>query len=296
MSHSLRLQGAQRVYARHQKSLLFSTGGGTTLALSLFGSGKKDASQTGHKAKDYGVLQAIRESDSFYTMYMIDNAYAVLRKYRNSEDPEVLWRLARIICEQGKMCKNAEEKKRLFNEALEMAEKAIKNGGASGLFAAHKWYAIILDYVGEQEGTKSRIKRSYDVKVHLERALELNPLDATTWHILGVWHFTFADMPSYQRLAAKAIFGTPPSSTYEEALRHFERAESIQPGFYTANQYYLGQVYERLGQKDKAIEQYQQAFRAPVITVDDGDIHTKVYERLKKLGVQVESTVPKPPS
>lgn len=164
--------------------------------------------------------------------------------------------MARILAEKAKITKDKEEKKTLFLEALEYAEKAISNEPVSGSFGAHKWYAIIINYVGELEGTKSQIKRSYDMKVHLERALEINPLDATTWHILGVWHFTFADMPGYQRLAAKAIFGTPPSSTYEEALRHFEKAEAIQPGFYKANNVYLGEVYDRLGQKDKAIEKF----------------------------------------
>jgi hypothetical protein len=47
----------------------------------------------------------------------------------------------------------------------------------------------------------------------------------------GIWHFTFADLPSYQRLAANVFFASPPTSTYEEALRHFERAESIQVCF-----------------------------------------------------------------
>lgn len=46
-------------------------------------------------------------------------------------------------------------------------------------------YAIILNYVAELEGTKAQIQKSYDVKKHLERALEINSLDATTWHILG---------------------------------------------------------------------------------------------------------------
>ena len=59
--------------------------------------------------------------------------------------------------------------------------------------------AIILDYVGEIEGTKSRIAKSYEVSIssfldnfypqvrsHLERALEIYPGDATTWHILGI--------------------------------------------------------------------------------------------------------------
>ena len=85
-------------------------------------------------------------------------------------------------------------------------------------------------------------------------------MDATTWHILGVWHFTFADLPTYSRLAAKAIYGSPPSSTYEEALRHFEKAEAIHPNFYSANLLYMGQVYERMGKKNEAIEYIKKAF------------------------------------
>jgi hypothetical protein len=52
----------------------------------------------------------------------------------------MLWRLARVICEQGKMCTNPEEKKRLFEEALDIAKKAIDNAGESSCFGAHKWY------------------------------------------------------------------------------------------------------------------------------------------------------------
>lgn len=85
-----------------------------------------------------------------------------------------------------------------------------------------------MNYASECQGTKAQLTKSYDVKTHLERALEINPTDATTWMILGMWHFAFADMASYTRLAARAIYATPPSSTYEEALHHFERAEAIQ--------------------------------------------------------------------
>lgn len=74
---------------------------------------------------------------------------------------------------------------RLFKEALEFAEKAISNEEARGSFGAHKWYAIILNYVSELEGTKAQIKAALDVKRHFERALEINPMDATTWMTLG---------------------------------------------------------------------------------------------------------------
>lgn len=47
-------------------------------------------------------------------------------------------------------------------------------------------------------------------------------------YLIGMWHFEFADMASYTRLAARAIYATPPSSTYEEALDKFEKAELLQ--------------------------------------------------------------------
>ncbi|CAD5206943.1 unnamed protein product [Bursaphelenchus okinawaensis] len=250
---------------------------GTTVAGVFWGSApKKDEKQV--------VLDVIKDADIFYNQYMIDNAYGLLRKFRKSDDPEMLWRLARVICEQGKGCANKEEKLRLFKEALEYASKALSNSEAGGCFGANKWYAIILNYVSELEGTKAQIKASLDVKRHLERAVELNPMDATSWMILGMWHYSFANLGYASRLAAKAIYGSPPSSTYEEALRNFERAELIQPQFSSSNNFYLGQCYEQLGRKEEAVREYQKAFNAPCVSVDDNEYHQKAFEKLKKLG------------
>lgn len=105
-------------------------------------------------------------------------------------------------------------------------------------------YAIALNYASEAQGTKQQLVNAPEVKIHLERALSINPQDATTWMILGMflkftliflfqtfpgmWHFAFADMASYTRLAARAIYATPPSSTYEEAMDKFQKAEALQ--------------------------------------------------------------------
>lgn len=45
--------------------------------------------------------------------------------------------------------------------------------------------------------------------------------------IIGVWHFTFADMSPFIYMIAKTIYAKPPCSNYEEALRHFQKAEAI---------------------------------------------------------------------
>ncbi|KAK0424386.1 hypothetical protein QR680_008649 [Steinernema hermaphroditum] len=273
------------------RRLVTGTASGGLLSASFFTSGPTGGYELPKRGEVPNLDLIIKETDALYNNYLIDNAYAILRKHGSGTCPELLWRLARVVCEKAKLAKDKKEKDQLFMEALAIVEKALEYEEPEGCFGAHKWYAIILDYVGEIEGTKSRIKKSYEVREHLERALEINDGDATTWHILGVWHFTFADMPYYTRLAAKAIFGTPPSSTYEDALKNFERAEFIQPNFYSTNTFYLAETYDRLGRKDLALEYYKRAFLMPVVSADDGEIHKKAHDKLKKLGVKIAELV-----
>lgn len=119
-----------------------------------------------------------------------------------------------------------------------------------------------------------------------------NNLD-DTWYLkmfylsrifLGMWHFAFANMAFYTRWAVRAIHAKPPPSTYEDALYYFRKAESLQvkslfskflsfkPGFCSANNYYMGRVYENLNQKGKAIEEFKKAFHAKVVNIDDENI------------------------
>jgi hypothetical protein len=73
-------------------------------------------------------------------------------------------------------------------------------------------------------------------------SIELNPKDATSIYSLGYWCFLFADMPWYQRKIASAVFATPPTSTYEEALAYFKKAEETEPSFYSMNLLMLGKT------------------------------------------------------
>uniref|UniRef100_A0A183CHB5 Regulator of microtubule dynamics protein 1 n=1 Tax=Globodera pallida TaxID=36090 RepID=A0A183CHB5_GLOPA len=243
-------------------------GGGAALSLSLFGLGKDDKDKQ-KEANDEQPLLLIREADLYYEASLIDNAYNVLRRHRSSNNPEVLWRLARVLYKQGRAARSAAESKRLCYEAFDFAKKALENQPTTGSFGAHKWYAILLDRTAELEGNKARISKALEVKSHFERALELNAFDATTWHLLGVWHYEFADLPSHMRWLASMVYATPPKSTYDEALRCFERAETISPSFYAANNYYLGLVYEKMNQRNEALEQFKKAYYLPMADLDD---------------------------
>jgi hypothetical protein len=95
---------------------------------------------------------------------------------------------------------------------------------------AHK-YASIL-YAKAAKDTKEQISFAYKIREHSERALALRPDDPVLAHVLGVWHYEVAGLSWLMRKAASALYGTPPTSTYEEALRHLTQAEtaSAAPG------------------------------------------------------------------
>ncbi|CAI2293076.1 unnamed protein product [Caenorhabditis sp. 36 PRJEB53466] len=236
------------------------------------------------KPKNFDII--VRNADELYDNYLIDNCYNILKKFESSDCSELLWRLARVTCEQGKLSKDANQRKALILEAFEIVKKALAHEPKEGSFGAHKWYAILLDYVGEIEGNKSRIEKSFEVREHLEKALSIFEDDPTTWHILGLWHFSFANMGYATRMVAKAIFATPPSSTYQNALHYFLKAEQISPGFYSTNIYYIGEVYEQMGEKEEALTHFKQAFKMAVVTSDDAAIHKRAHEKLRKYGVK----------
>ncbi|XP_047401721.1 regulator of microtubule dynamics protein 1 isoform X3 [Sciurus carolinensis] len=172
------------------------------------------------------VEEILEQADYLYESGETEKLYQLLTQYKESEDAEVLWRLARASRDIAQLSGTSEEEKKLFvYEALEYAKRALEKNESS--FAAHKWYAICISDVGDYEGIKVKIANAYIIKEHFEKAIELNPKDATSIHLMGIWCYTFAEMPWYQRRIAKMLFATPPTSTYEEALGYFHRAEQV---------------------------------------------------------------------
>lgn len=228
--------------------------------------------------------KVIKDADELFAENDIVRLYELLVAHKDTGNADVMWRLARAACHMGKIGTDTEAKKGYTYEAFQYIQRALQLNDQN--FACHKWYAILLDYVGEYEGTKQRITSAYKVKEHLLRAIELNPRDATTIHSLGYWCFTIADLPWYQRKVASVIFATPPSSTYEEALKYFLDAEREDPNFYSMNLLLLGKTFLRLNDKDKAKNYLLRTRDYHVKTEDDKKAHKEAVELLAGLGVK----------
>lgn len=105
--------------------------------------------------------------------------------FQGEENAEILWRLARATFEVAKLSSSPAEQKQLDLEAYGYVELALRIDPEN--FAAHKWMFILLDKKASYDGLKERISQSFAVKQHIERACELNPKDATSFHLLGYW-------------------------------------------------------------------------------------------------------------
>lgn len=202
----------------------------------------------------------------FYIIILNASGYCIIlllqsTHHQDQSLPDIKWRLARAMYKLSKN-ENAPTNDLIRNAFVLVSEAVAKDDESS---AAHKWMAILLDKKSELDGIKERIKQLETVKAHMLRSRDLNPDDPTIWHMLGSYAFGLADMAWYQRKIVSAIFATPPSGTYEEALENSLRAEEKKENFYSPNLVLIGKCYLRLKDYAKAKEYFTKAANVKVL-------------------------------
>jgi len=263
-----------RSYRRFQKLNKYHTGA-FLLSLSLFSSSDN---------LDKKQRELIKEADELFNNTKYRDICKLLEAYKDSSDVELLWRLTRAqynLAQENST--SAEEKKTLIYEGFKIITRSLAIN--DNHFANHKWMSIMLDARSTYDGIKSRITHLESVKRHMLRAIELNPSDATSLYMLGLWCYQMADMPWYQRKIASTIFAAPPTSTYEEALEYFLKAETIDPKFYSQNLLMLGKTYMKLNMNDEALKYLKMAAVHPPTNDDDRNANSEAQKLLKNLKV-----------
>ncbi|NWR28919.1 RMD2 protein, partial [Tachuris rubrigastra] len=162
-------------------------------------------------------------------------------KYENCA--EFLWRLARAYGDLFEMTSDAEEKRKYFSNERNLQ--------------FNKWehlFAIMCGYMSQFESVQNKIRNGYLFKEHLDKAIELKPQDPFLYYLNGRWCYSVAQLSWIEKKVATALFGTPPTSTVEEALQNFLKAEEMRPGYSKCNYVYLAKCYKDLGQKNNALK------------------------------------------
>ncbi|XP_066467649.1 regulator of microtubule dynamics protein 2 [Tiliqua scincoides] len=186
-------------------------------------------------------------------------------KYKNYAG--FLWRLARAYGDMFEITTDAEEKKSYASEGKLVGENAVNLDSSSA--ESHQWFAMMCGYMSRFESIQNKIKNGYLFKEHLDKAIELKPQDPLLYYLTGRWCYEVAQLSWIEKKVAAALFGTPPTSTIQEALQNFLKVEEIHPGYSKYNYVYLAKCYKDLGQRSKALKWCETALSILPITKED---------------------------
>ena len=142
---------------------------------------------------------------------------------------DALWNASLINSRLGYQLGDDKEEKQLeyYNEALDLADRAIEHHGDKG----HSYYvkAVALGRWSELQDTDTRIKTSHDIKENVEKAADMIPDYAPVWHLYGVFHSDVANISGAEKFAANLISEGVPDGSNEKAEEYIKKAIEMMP-------------------------------------------------------------------
>jgi tetratricopeptide (TPR) repeat protein len=173
------------------------------------------------------------------------------------------------------------EKMKYYTTASYLAEKAIKINETSG--EAHCAYAMALGRIYENASSKQKIANSKVIKSEVDKSIKYSPKLAGAYHILGRWHRTIAGFNVLEKAMINTFFGgVPPGGTYDDAVKSFLTAISLEPKF-MLHQYELAETYYEMGKPIEAKLWAKKALEITASSPDDLKAKKDIEELLKKL-------------
>ncbi|XP_016382242.1 regulator of microtubule dynamics protein 3 isoform X3 [Sinocyclocheilus rhinocerous] len=167
---------------------------------------------------------------------------------------EFMWRLARAYSDMCETADNREEKRNYAEQGHYEAEVALTRNGLSA--DCHKWFAILTRLSSQYESIHGKLKSG--------RVLKVSSLG---------W---------LERKTAATIDETPPTSSLNEALENFLKAEELNPGFSKAVRLYIAKCHKELGNASEARNWVHLALSTPAGANEDSD-SAALQEELKAL-------------
>src|SRR6185295_4088630 len=75
--------------------------------------------------------------------------------------------------------------------------------------------------------TKQQIASLRLIKIAADKVIALDPNNDLAWQVLGRWYLALADLSRVQRAWVRVAYGKLPPAKYEDAVRCFEKAITL---------------------------------------------------------------------
>ena len=132
------------------------------------------------------------------------------------------------------------------------------------------------------ESNREKFEAVHIIKNAVDRAIQLDPNNDLSWHVLGRWHEGLAQVNPVMRAMAQVAFGKLPDSTHQEAATCFETAIALNPNR-PMHYIELGLVYAKMGRTDDARHCIKTGLSMPNTEKDDAEVKREGREALTNL-------------
>jgi tetratricopeptide (TPR) repeat protein len=171
---------------------------------------------------------------------------------RAPDDPQLLWRLARLEVCIGDVAPRKE--RRPYYDAAESYARACV-ARDSTLALGHTWLAAALGNVAMFEGSKVKVRLSREIKEELDTALRLDPNDDVAWSVLGSFYRALGKISWIERQLAEIFLGGVPSGGFEESEHALKTAVALAPTI-VRHRFELGVLYAEMDREEEAREEF----------------------------------------
>lgn len=236
--------------------------------------------QTSHAASAAPVL--IARGDALDAQLKTAEALAIYldAEKLTPDDPDLLIKIAKQYGESMVDLKDDEARLAAGRKALEYARRA--QALAPGMAEAHLAVAICYGRLLDLLPAREKVEYSRQVKIHTEKAIELDSRSDYAWHMLGRWHRAVADTGALLKGIVKIVYGGLPDASHEEAAAAFEKAITLNPDR-VAHHIELGLTYASMGKSTEARTAINRGLALPSRERDDPDTKTRGREALGNL-------------
>jgi tetratricopeptide (TPR) repeat protein len=202
---------------------------------------------------------------------------------------EATWKLARVLIDIGNKAEEKDERQGLYEEAERLARRAIELQPDDTW--GHHYLAAAVGKLALFHGGKTKIKLSKEVRDEALRAIELDPNNDKSQHIMGRWNREVANLSALKKLAAKVVYGgVPKGASNEKAVAFFQAAIAIAPE-HVNHHLELGITYYKMHEYEAAITELEEALRLPDSDPNDPEYKEEARKLLKK--AQKKATRPR---
>ena len=200
----------------------------------------------------------------------------------DGNDPEILWRLARLLVCLGEILP-LDDAQPLFRTAEQHARRCIELDSTSS--PGYTWLAASLGYIALQAGIRDQVELSGELLEAVDSAIRLDPKNDAAYSIRGSFYRALGNLGWVKRSAARLFIGSIPDGGYPESEEALQHAISLAP-IIMRHHYEIGVLYMDMGRSEEAKRALEKAYTTPVRVAIDVVRKNKITRLIEMLDSQ----------